>query len=469
MMEIAVIAMAALLGRSIPAYAGWYQTELRAGELQERGIRAEKADGWADDERLSRWLETARLWEAELTGEEADSVPDRRIIVSGRGENEERLLTAAGQIHDAKEHVVYVIGKNLTPSGTILKEVYGPEITYANLAEDYLEADGDFYCVSRFAVSRNFQAENCTHVWEEKISEPAGCTVKGRSVYRCGRCGREKEVFTSAVGHTDENGDGTCDRCGADMEEAGGQKADPVHWNIGDVLEKEIDGERYQFRCIDQNYSDGTENHRQAALFLCDTVIPADFGADYSYELAENGTFEYRFRPGPIGNFGAGSDYKYSNIHEWLHGSEADFYDAEDISIGTSYACTGSTEAGRYGDLKDAELEPFYIGSQKLTARLFVLSVDEALKYKNWLWRFGDTDGENPQTQTGEFSKAYWLRTPEGNERGHDTGFVYVVDLVNGNIHPESVRPECGSMEDEQLEATGTTGVRPAFVIAQDR
>lgn len=462
-----MLAMAALLGRNVPAYAGWYQE----GEDWAAEERAR-----TDDERLRRWLETARACEAELTGEAADHIPDRRIIVSSREENEERLLTAAGQIHDAEDHIVYVIGRNLTPSGAILKEVYGPEITYANLVEEYFEAGKDLYCAARFAVARNFRAESCTHVWEETISEAAGCTVKGRSVYRCGRCGEEREVFTSAAGHLDENSDGTCDRCGADMEEAGSQEADPTHWNIGDVLEKEIDGERYRFRCIDQNYSDGTENHRQAALFLCDTVIPADFGADYSYVLTENGEFEYQFRPGPIGYFGVGNDYKYSGIHGWLHGSEADFYDAEDINIGTSYACTGSTEAGRYSQLKESELEPFYIGSQKLTARLFVLSVDEALKYKNWLWRFGDTDDENPQTQVGEFSKAYWLRTPAGNARDYDTGFVYVVDLVNGNIRPEAVRPEGavgshgdGDIADRQLEVTGTTGVRPAFVIAQER
>ena len=54
------------------------------------------------------------------------------------------------------------------------------------------------------------------------------------------------------------------------------------------------------------------------------------------------------------------------------------------------------------------------IGYQRLTARLFSLSVEEALKYKDYLWKFGDTDADNPEDVTDNFCNGYWLRSPMG-------------------------------------------------------
>ena len=49
----------------------------------------------------------------------------------------------------------------------------------------------------------------------------------------------------------------------------------------------------------------------------------------------------------------------------------------------------------------------------------------------------------------------------------NETKQVYVVDLVNGNIHPNAIKPEIDT-EDEELKVTSTVGVRPAFVMPQD-
>ena len=99
---------------------------------------------------------------------------------------------------------------------------------------------------------------------------------------------------------------------------------------------------------------------------------------------------------------------------------------------------------------------------------MFSLSVDEALKYKDYLWKFNGSDAENPESQYGSFSKAYWLRNPMGmSSEYNETKQVYVVDLVNGNIHPNVVKPEIDT-EDEELKVTSTVGVRPAFVMPQD-
>lgn len=244
--------------------------------------------------------------------------------------------------------------------------------------------------------------------------------------------------------------------------------ADSVHWNLGDIVAREIDGNTYMFQCIDQNYSDRTENHKQAALFLCTSVIAADTGSEYVYEEQLDGTMGYVFYPGPIVNFGNSNDYKYSKIQKWLNNSSDDFYNCETINIGVDYAYMGATNEFRYSELDEDQLKPYYIGNQKLTGKLFSLSVDEAIKYKDYLWKFNGSDTENPESQYGSFSKAYWLRNPMGmTSEYNETKQVYVVDLVNGNIHPNSIKPEIDT-EDEELKVTSTVGVRPAFVMPQD-
>ena len=133
-----------------------------------------------------------------------------------------------------------------------------------------------------------------------------------------------------------------------------------------------------------------------------------------------------------------------------------------------SYAYLGSTEEGMFGQLDEADLTAEYIGNQRMLDKLFVLSLDEALLYREKLWCFEGENEENPESQIGEFCKGYWLRTPAGNR---DSGeMVYIVDLVNGNLRPECIVPAVENLEtaeDEELLVTTAIGVRPAFVLQQ--
>lgn len=265
------------------------------------------------------------------------------------------------------------------------------------------------------------------------------------------------------------------------------------HWNIGDTVTRKIGGTSYRFRCIDQNYADHMDYHRKGALFLCDEVIPANVGSRYEFETPEDASHGYIYYLGPIVCFGDTADYKYSAVRAWLSGSAENFSDAEMVNTGVERAYEGQTGAELWEQFPGDELTAQYLGSQKLEDQLFILSVDEAYRYRNWLWRFGPAKKRNPETQTSEFCKGYWLRTPCGNAEGSQ---VYIVDLVQGNIRPEAVRTDlrlsdraegqktkdqtgtAGSRNvpktedrktdmDEELRVTGTTGVRPAFVLPQ--
>ena len=71
---------------------------------------------------------------------------------------------------------------------------------------------------------------------------------------------------------------------------------------------------------------------------------------------------------------------------------------------------------------------------------------------------------KNPETQISEFCKGYWLRTPCGTVEGSQ---IYIVDLVQGNIRPEAVQTAKTEKQDDEMKVTGTTGVRPVFVLPQ--
>uniref|UniRef100_UPI001CA342BF DUF6273 domain-containing protein n=1 Tax=Serratia marcescens TaxID=615 RepID=UPI001CA342BF len=93
---------------------------------------------------------------------------------------------------------------------------------------------------------------------------------------------------------------------------------------------------------------------------------------------------------------------------------------------------------------------------QLLQDKVFILSVDEALKYRDFLWRFSGSETNNPGSQVSPYSKGYYLRTPQD---GGLTDFwygdgIYAVSLADGNIQPVSVKET-------------SYGIRPAMAIPQ--
>lgn len=245
--------------------------------------------------------------------------------------------------------------------------------------------------------------------------------------------------------------------------------AERKHWNIGDTVNKELDGVSYVFRCIDQDYGDEMGNHLGGALFLCDSVIAADFGSHYAFEETADGGYEYVFYPGAIVHFGDSNEYKTSKIRSWLKEWECSVADAKTIAVGTREAYCGATKKGQYEALNPAHLQGSSIGFQKMTDRLFCLSVEEALRYRSWLWKFDGEGEENPETQCSTYCKGYWLRNLVGTESDYDTDLVYIVDLVNGMIRPERIMPDQEQENvDEELRVTMPVGVRPAFVLPQE-
>ena len=318
------------------------------------------------------------------------------------------------------------------------------DAVYSEVEEDSFSVDGKEYIITRIRVRRNWDDRTCTHQWSQWEWEENDCLKNGRAVYVCGRCQKEKIERLPALGHLDENGDQICDRCGSvDWSES--EMPEKVIWKEGDVQLREVGGEILSFTCIDDDYHDWQNEHRKSALFLCDRVIRADVDTAPGKKMK-------------IFSFGKDNNYKTSQVRAWLQkNSQNSSFCLEPIHTGIQTAYTGSTAAGAFSQTSGRELVRQDIGFQFMNDQLFCLSLEEALAYREYLWRF-DSGDDNPQSQISTYSQGYYLRTPfylqDENGKFIYNQQIYGVDLVNGCLRPVRTDSE-------------TYGVRPAFALSQ--
>lgn len=224
------------------------------------------------------------------------------------------------------------------------------------------------------------------------------------------------------------------------------ETTDQTVWKVGDIQARTIGNQTYLFRCVSENYKDKTNTSKRLALFLCETVIPADIVNNPSTDR-----FETMF-------FGETNNYKYSTLNEWLEANSTDaLFSLSKINVGVDSSYNGQTTKFKYSQLNPNELtKTDFRTTQAMYSNLFVLSVEEALQYKDYLWKFDNSNTENPETQVRQYCTGYWLRTPQ---TGTDDK-IYAVNLHNGNIEPVSVKATEGN-------DYSTIGIRPAFVMPQ--
>ena len=194
-------------------------------------------------------------------------------------------------------------------------------------------------------------------------------------------------------------------------------------WYVGDTQERVIDGKAYAFRCIDPDYCDAGSN-RVGALFLCDSIIGGD---------------TCRFD----GNLNA---WEAADVRVWLNSS------IEELEgITEAETTVGATYAGKSGGYQASERKftKRIRRGQETEDSLFCLSLEEALRYADCLWKLEGSESDN-FTQPGTHTMGYWLRTPAA--RGDQLAYAVTYD---GQIAPQEV-------DNNRI------GIRPAFVAVQE-
>lgn len=218
-------------------------------------------------------------------------------------------------------------------------------------------------------------------------------------------------------------------------------------WKVGDMQARELDGKLYLFRCVDANYTDKSNTDKSLALFLCDTVIPANAGLGFS---EADGTQSTRF-------FGDTNNYKYSTINDWLTSGKTKTGNLIMTNIGILNEYAGATEKGKFQSLDARSLTRFTRDkAQVMYSNLFIPSVEEAIAMKDYLWKFNGSDKNNAADIINNYCESYWLRTPQyGTE-----DMIYTVNLKTGVIEPKSVKATDGN-------AVSNTGIRPMYIVEQ--
>ncbi len=383
-------------------------------------------------DKLNAWLEVSKAADYEITGERPS---DQQVITESMEESRERMLNLLSKASSAGRKELYLIAKGHIPNTVLLSQTVIDIKNISELVMDEFTIAADSYTILRVGFERIYNAENCIHDYKVIDRVDSACTENGYETVRCRKCGKEETMILPAAGHTDMDHDGICDHCYKPM----GEVPKPVHSNIGDIQIRTIGDRIYLFRCIDDDYADAMDNTRRMALFLCDSVIRSDI----------DGTSK-KLR------FGSNNNYKYSHTREWLHNNAADNLSVPAVYIGITRSYIGATGKGAFDQLNDNSLMGFNRMFQSMEDTVFILSVEEALKYREYLWKFDGSHTNNPESQISAYSKGYYLRTPQDSgidDFRYGTG-IYAVDLVNGNIQP--------------VDVTDTsTGIRPVMVIPQ--
>lgn len=374
-------------------------------------------------ETLLEWLEIVKKSDVKITGLEPSN---EQIITESLEESNDRLLNLVSMVDSGERQEVYLIAKGHTPSTVIIGQTFQDVKNISELIRAEFSIAGEAYTVLRVGFVKTFDKETCNHDYEVIDRVEPTCMENGHITVRCRKCGKEETIILPATGHQDADLDGLCDICYEPVDEV----PEAIHYSIGDVQARTIGDKIYLFRCIDDDYEDAMDNSQKTALFLSDSVIRSDIvGA--SKKL----------------NFGDNNNYKYSRIREWLlDNAKADFVHETYIGITQSYI--GATDKGTYEQLDDNSLVGMKQMFQLLQDRVFILSVDEALKYRNYLWKFNGSETNNPESQISAYSKGYYLRTPQDGEG------IYTVSLVDGNIQPVNV-------------SETSVGIRPVMAIPQ--
>ena len=382
-----------------------------------------------DGIRMPGWLDRRRM-----SGE-------TEYMVSGDQECRRLLmeLVSAGAGKEREEF--FITGEDYEPETLVIAQMFPAAVNISNTKIEEYEENGRRYVTCRIGFERQPDQEACTHRWETRILEAGTCLWGGKEELTCRLCGLRKVRSPAALGHLDADRDRLCDRCRDPLN--GDEPIETGRWAVGDVQTRRLGKDTYQFRCVDDDYSSAGTDHQKYALFLCETVIRSDMDSTDSQKK--------------IITFGKNNNYKDSEIRKWLWdrctgeaGLQMGAGALMPVNVGVCTAFLGQTSPGTEGEAAETELVKYTLLPQMMSDRMFLLSVEEALKYREELW---DTVSEE-----SPYSRGYWLRTPVYQE-GENGGFIYgteayAVDLRDGTIGPAEV-------------SDGSFGLRPAYCLPQ--
>lgn len=373
--------------------------------------------------------------QATLRSYASEMADGAEYTVSNARECRRLLMEAVSSVYGRERNEFFVTGEDYEPDTLIIAQMFPETINISNTKILEYEENGKKYVTCRIGFERRPGGDTCSHQWKTESLEEESCLWGRKEKLICELCGKEQIISAAPPGHVDKNGDTFCDRCKDRIE--GEQEAERKYWTVGEIQSREIGGKTYKFRCVDEDYSTNHSDNQKYALFLCEAVIRSDIDSTDSKRK--------------IITFGKTSNYKTSDARKWLlESGKASEKDLAFINTGVNSAFSGKTEEGAFMEFSDAELSKMDLPVQVVMDQWFLLSLEEALEYRDILWEVSGK--ESP------YSQGYWLRTPvfmeESSNKFAYGEWEYAVDLIRGCIRPVQV-------------SDGAMGFRPAYCLPQ--
>lgn len=335
----------------------------------------------------------------------------------------------------------FITGEDYEPETLVIAQMFPAAVNISNTKIEEYEENGRRYVTCRIGFERQPDQEACTHRWETRILEAGTCLWGGKEELTCRLCGLRKVRSPAALGHLDADRDRLCDRCRDPLN--GDEPIETGRWAVGDIQTRRLGKDTYQFRCVDDDYSSAGTDHQKCALFLCETVIRSDMDSTDSQKK--------------IITFGKNNNYKDSEIRKWLRdrctgeaGLQMGAGALMPVNVGVCTAFLGQTSPGTEGEAAETELVKYTLLPQMMSDRMFLLSVEEALKYREELW---DTCQRKVRTAGDTGSGLLFIRREKTEASSMGTE-AYAVDLRDGTIGPAEV-------------SDGSFGLRPAYCLPQ--
>ena len=198
-----------------------------------------------------------------------------QFIVTNNTEFNKILNDFATHTFDAETHDFYVIGRNFNTSTAEVSSTVNLNnlAGYTNELVDTFKLNGVTYTVSYVRFYHKWEEETCVHDWQYKEELHGNCSTAATTTVECKKCGKEVTVHEPALGHTDLNHDGICDRCNITIASQLGDDI-LVTW---DSKDRNLGVHQYRFICVDDNYQ-GTGK----MLYVSEDGIPSSIYGEYT-------------------------------------------------------------------------------------------------------------------------------------------------------------------------------------------
>lgn len=171
--------------------------------------------------------------------------------VSGREDCRRLLMEVVSSAAGSGRHEIYVTGEDYEPETLVIAQMFPEVCRISNTILSRSWENGTEYVTCRIGFERVGDVLPCSHVWQEKILEPAGCLSYGKSLFACRYCSETEEASLAPLGHRDENKDSLCDQCQKRFLEQ--KKGDRLE--VG--YEGKTGGRTFSFICLEENFHGG--------------------------------------------------------------------------------------------------------------------------------------------------------------------------------------------------------------------